>query len=140
MPNINISISQLPNAMDKLSLNIIKAFDKSVKNYVVENVASITDLSPIDTTLYRSNHHVSINQKSNDESHVKGPGEVINLATNKVKSYKSTRDNRIFIQNNLDYSENLENGGSKQAPIGVYKIALAHTKFDFKKEDLENGN
>ena len=81
--------------------------------------------SPVDTGAYRNSHRVSLN--SADKSQVpigtnKNGSEALADGAAKIATLKL--GGMLYVQNNLPYGMKLENGHSKQAPLGVYKLAF----------------
>jgi hypothetical protein len=160
-----ISFEALPMELQKLSQNIEKSFDESIKDYTVSTVSRLYDNSPVLTGLFRSNHNVSIGQRYTGDfgitdketvltglfrsNHNVSIGQrytgdfgitdketVISDAKSKINEFNSKKDKTVFIQNNLDYAEALENGHSKQAPAGVYGQTISGGNFKFIKKGL----
>lgn len=80
--------------------------------------------SPVDTGRFRGNTVVSVGSPvlSTTESADKSGASTIaagQAALTGLKPYTV-----IYIQNNLPYAERLENGHSKQAPNGIFGLAM----------------
>lgn len=131
-----ISFEALPMELQKLSQNIEKSFDASIKDYTVSTVSRLYDNSPVLTGLFRSNHNVSIGQRYTNDFGITDEDTVVGDAKSKINEYNSKNDKIVFIQNNLDYAEALENGHSKQAPAGVYGQTISGGNFKFIKKGL----
>jgi hypothetical protein len=131
-----ISFEALPMELQKLSQNIEKSFDESIKDYTVSTVSRLYDNSPLLTGLFRSNHNVSIGQRYTGDFGITDKETVISDAKSKINEFNSKKDKTVFIQNNLDYAEALENGHSKQAPAGVYGQTISGGNFKFIKKGL----
>lgn len=85
------------------------------------------NLSPIKTGRYKSNHIVSIGSPSytfdaRRRDFTRWYAEGVAIINN------SPRGANIYIQQNLPYARLIENGSSRQAPTGVYKIAYMRVK------------
>ena len=131
-----VSFEDLPMELQKLSQNIEKSFDSSIKEYITSTVSRLYDNSPVLTGLFRSNHNVSIGQRYTGDFGITDKATVVGDAKSKINEYNSKKDKLVFIQNNLDYAESLENGHSKQAPAGVYGQTLSGGNFNFVKKGL----
>ena len=131
-----VSFEDLPMELQKLSQNIEKSFDSSIKEYIASTVSRLYDNSPVLTGLFRSNHNVSIGQRYTGDFGITDKATVVGDAKSKINEYNSKKDKLVFIQNNLDYAESLENGHSKQAPAGVYGQTLSGGNFNFVKKGL----
>jgi len=132
-----ISFEDLPMELQKLSQNIEKSFDASIKNYTTSTVGRLYDNSPVLTGLFRSNHNVSIGKRYTGDFGITDKDTVVGDAKSKINEFNSKKDKTVFIQNNLDYAESLENGHSKQAPAGVYGQTLSGGNFKFIKKGLD---
>lgn len=87
----------------------------------------VYNLSPVKTGRYKSNHIVSIGAPSYDfdarrRDFTRWYAEGLAAINN------SPHGAKIYIQQNLPYAPVIENGSSKQAPSGVYKIAYMRVK------------
>ena len=131
-----VSFEDLPMELQNLSQNIEKSFDSSIKEYITSTVSRLYDNSPVLTGLFRSNHNVSIGQRYTGDFGITDKATVVGDAKSKINEYNSKKDKLVFIQNNLDYAESLENGHSKQAPAGVYGQTLSGGNFNFVKKGL----
>lgn len=89
---------------DEMSVKLTKA-----ANSICDNARA---LSPVDSGRYRGAHHISQG----------APSYAMSGATS--ISVQAGDYRNIYIQNNLPYSERIENGWSKQAPSGVYGNAV----------------
>lgn len=84
-------------------------------------------ISPIKTGRYKSNHIVSIGTPSyrydlRRRDYSRWYLEGLQTINNSPFGAK------IYIQQNLPYAPLIENGSSKQAPMGVYKLAYMGVK------------
>lgn len=138
MSQKRISLNELPLELQKLSKNVTKSFDESIKVYTTTLTSRLYDNSPVDTGLYRSNHSVSIGERFTGEFGITDKSTVVGDAKSKINEFNSEKDNLVFIQNNLDYAESLENGHSKrQAPSGIYGHTLSGGDYKFIKKGLD---
>ena len=92
-------------------------------------LSDIDNRSPVLTGLFRGNHKVSIGVPdfSVDESKldVRSGGDIsFNENMAKVDSIPLGQYPKIYIQNNVEYAEDLENGSSQKAPRGIYGLSL----------------
>jgi len=127
-----VTFESLPKELDLLTKNLESSFDNAIKDYTVTLVSRMYDISPVDTGLYRSNHNVSLDKRSQNTYSITSKDTVVGDAASKVNEFNSLRNEFVYIQNNLDYAEKLENGGSNQAPAGIYGQAISGGKFNFK--------
>ena len=77
-------------------------------------------LSPVDTGRYRSNHIVSFG--SPDYRYTENTGGM-GESFNAIQGLTANELPVIHVQNNLPYSQRIEEGWSGQAPQGVFKLA-----------------
>lgn len=81
--------------------------------------------SPVDEGTFRGNHRVSLDSPSDEKDagvNDKDGNATARKGLNILKSAKF--GGLIYIQNNMPYSVRLEDGYSKQAPDGVYRVAF----------------
>lgn len=131
----NVTLSDLPKELEKLTKDINSAFDNAIKDYTVTFVDKLFDRSPVDTGLYRSNHNVSLNRRYMGTFGITDKSTVVGDAASKVNEFTSKKHESIYIQNNVPYAEKLENGWSRQAPSGVYGQTLSAGTFKFQMKD-----
>lgn len=82
--------------------------------------------SPVRTGRFRANWNVGVGKPNLSTSE-----ETANTAMQKGQAQvKGIEDGKIvvYVSNNLDYAEALENGSSKQAPQGVLGVTVAEIK------------
>jgi hypothetical protein len=130
--NKNIPFDELDREMQKLTDLVVKGFGDSIKEYVTDLTGRLFDNSPVLTGLYRSNHNVSIGSRFMGTFAITDKVTVMGDAKSKINEFDPVRDSTIFIQNNLDYAEALENGHSKQAPSGIYGQTVFGSSFNLK--------
>lgn len=53
--------------------------------------------------------------------------------SNLAPALKAKFGQHVYITNNLDYAQNLENGGSKQAPSGILRVQTQRTQAQISK-------
>lgn len=96
----------------------------AVRKVALEVYSSVVLKSPVDTGRFRGNWNISmggfdrtVNPDSIDKTGTKG----INAAAVTISRYLG---GKIFISNNLPYARRLEDGYSKQAPVGMVRITV----------------
>ena len=139
-----MAIEMMPTALlnDELSANadqfsaalrnvavLVKAdISTAIRKGVLDVFRNIVKRSPVDTGAYRASHGIANMEPAGNEDIVKGrKGEKISASVALAKGVNWTwkvGDGDIFIFNNLPYAERIENGWSKQAPAGCYRVAL----------------
>jgi hypothetical protein len=97
---------------------------KKLRVISIQLLNEVVMRSPVDTGRFRTNNHVSVGtadflklsevDKTGTETLQRGCA-VINAASPYAV---------VYIQNNLPYSEALENGHSQQAPAGIYAVSF----------------
>ena len=95
----------------------------------------IVDGSPVDTSAFVSNNIVSLDAP--DYSWDDSKRDLYGVKTKRqgkaiLERLKTGNHRFIYIQNNAPYGEFLEHGSSKQAPLGIYGLALISTQAAFK--------
>lgn len=97
--------------------------DKRIKETSINLYNHIIALSPVDTGRFRANNLISFDKPvytaTDDTDYAKKQGEVQMTILGMPKGTK-----KVYIQNNLPYAERLENGHSKQAATGIYRVAF----------------
>ncbi|QXG49219.1 HK97 gp10 family phage protein [Pseudomonas viridiflava] len=113
---------------------------KRHKDIVEQLVVKICEKSPIDTGRFVNNHKVSVGSP-NYETYIRyGPTGFEEYNQNGIESIRSLAKalnemkpySLVYIQNNLEYAEDLETGTSKKAPTGVYGPSLELVSEKFK--------
>lgn len=123
----------------KLAVVIDTELSQAIRKGVLDVFKAIVKRSPVDTGAYRASHGIANMEPAGDEDIVKGKkGEKISASVALSRGSKWTwkvGDGNIFLFNNLPYAERLENGWSqKQAPNGVYRVALVEVTYFLNKE------
>lgn len=108
-------VQRFSNKLD-LDLTIV------VKKLSVDLFLRIVQKTPVDTGRARSAWNIA-SGKPDLTTPAEG-GDAAERAR-KVRQFQYADPfSKVFITNNLDYIEALENGHSKQAPIGMVKVSL----------------
>ena len=95
-----------------------------VRKSVLDVYKNITKRSPVDTGVYRASHSIANHEPAPDEDVVKREeGQTLSVPNKSDWRWKAG-DGDIYLFNNVPYAERIENGWSKQAPLGVYRVAL----------------
>ena len=131
-----VSLDELGDSLIKLSKDINRDIEDSVKSYVVDLTSDIFEKSPFLTGLFRSNHHVSLGSRDEREFSITSKSTVVGDARSKVNEFTLNSKKDIFIQNDLDYAGKLESGWSSYAPSGVYGVSAKTKAFRIKMKGL----
>ncbi|MDD5053673.1 MAG: hypothetical protein PHO27_13135 [Sulfuricurvum sp.] len=95
-----------------------------IRKGVLDVYKSITKRSPVDTGAYRASNSISNYDPSSGEGAVKGKkGQMLPVPDKSGWTWK-VGDGDIWLFNNVPYAERIEDGWSKKAPEGVYRVAL----------------
>lgn len=92
-----------------------------VRKIGLEVYSSVVMRSPVDTGRFRGNWNISLanfDPSFSELTDKEGAASIAN-ATVSIAEYKG---GSIFISNNLPYAQRLEDGWSKQAPVGMLRI------------------
>jgi hypothetical protein len=125
--DISASAADFSKALTELG----KAYEKDVgaiiRWTVLKVFRNIVKRSPVLTGTYRGSHAISniepvLNDVTGAQNVKKGKG--LKVPVPEATWIWKVGDGNIWIYNNLPYAERLENGWSKQAPAGVYRLAL----------------
>ena len=145
--NINKVLVQIKQEIDT---NNIKQRN-IVKTVAIQGFSNIQTRSPVDTGLFRASHELTIGKPS--ERHGRIPSykqkrdnmaglrskyaeqakERLDQSKNRLQGIPAKGNFTIWITNNLKYAKALEDGHSKQAPKGVYKIVGLEVSNMFKR-------
>ena len=99
------------------------------RKLVFTTFTDVVKRSPVDKGYFRANNLIqSVTPNRATVDSTEGAGKLANDAKVKIDSTRVNDGTTIFITNNLPYADRLENGYSKQAPTGIYKIAEARTR------------
>lgn len=101
-----------------------EALTQRVRVIALAMLNEIVLRSPVDTGRFRGNNIVSIGAPvyTTTENLDKSGGETIQRGLSVMSGLEPYT--QVFIQNNLVYSVELENGHSKQAPAGIYGVSF----------------
>lgn len=96
-----------------------------VQRFALQALNGVVMKSPVDTGRFRGNWNVSVGRIDYSVSAEidKSGGATIAKGSAVIDAAKG--DQAIFISNNLQYATALENGHSKQAPIGMVAVTFA---------------
>lgn len=101
-----------------------EALTQRVRVIALAMLNEIVLRSPVDTGRFRGNNIVSIGAPvyTTTENLDKSGGETIQRGLSVMSGLEPYT--QVFIQNNLPYAQALEDGHSKQAPAGIYRVAF----------------
>ena len=120
---------QFAQALRDVAVFIDAELSQAIRKGVLDVFKNIVKRSPVDTGAYRASHGIANMDPAGNEEIVKGKkGQKISASVALAKGAAWTwkvGDGDIFLFNNLPYAERIENGWSKQAGAGVYRVALA---------------
>jgi len=133
--------------MKETQKEIEKLQDKQkleAKKIVLGAYNKILDESPVDKSLYKHSHEITVNKKGKDLSNKKVEekipvGEVeakISSELGTIANLKFKDGDNIYIQNRLSYSTAIENGASKQHPPLLYERTTRYAEKLIKKAKL----
>ena len=89
-----------------------------VQQFTIKAFNGFVERTPVDTGRLRSNWQVGIGNIP--EKQLSSTGEPKPPPIAEIKG-----DKTVFIVNNLDYAEAIENGHSKKSPLGMVAITMA---------------
>lgn len=97
--------------------------EKLTKKIASDTLQEVITRSPVDTGAYRANHRVSIDMQDRS-SNANDVSVSATLSAGMAQIVTLRLGNTLYVQNNISYGIDLENGSSQQAPLGVYKLAF----------------
>lgn len=110
--------------------------NKRLRATALQALSGVIERSPVDTGAFRSNNRLSVG--STDTGYdLDASSSAPRGATNGVEAFDdglriigqvNKAFDVIYIQNNLPYAEEIENGSSTQAPQGVYAVTYENLK------------
>lgn len=104
-----------------------KTQNRRLRAVALQAFEGVIERSPVDTGAFRGNNVLSVGQR-NDGYNMEATG-VYNQQQASLRLDRITGPFEVvYIQNNLPYAGELENGSSKQAPQGVYAITFNDLK------------
>lgn len=116
----------MPSNIDEFTMDMNKEIKKlqeeqvsKAKQVVLGTYAQILDRSPVDTSLFKHNHIITVNSTTNE---TKDKSNNINKNNAQINKAKFNNGMTLTIQNNLAYADALEAGHSSQATAGVYGV------------------
>lgn len=98
--------------------------DDAVRRIVLDLHARIVEKSPVDTGRFKANWQYSVNAKATGTIDGNWTSERRAPPPETPKIAAGAFGKVHYICNNLPYSQRLENGYSKQAPIGMVGLTL----------------
>lgn len=106
--------------ISKFNKKTEKAIESIVKGTFLSLASKIIVRTPVDTGRARGNWQTSINSKPSGEVN-----DSESEAINKASRVKFKIGDSLYLINNLPYIQALEDGHSKQTPVGMVKITVA---------------
>lgn len=113
-------------SFEKYKNKTAKQIDSVVRGTAIGLLGDIIYDTAVDSGRLRSNNQLSIDSEINTSliETDKSGNNTLNKAINYLNTHKIGK--YIYIQNNLEYAEKIEYGGSpKKAPNGFYRVNVA---------------
>jgi len=123
--------------LEEFSDVIDAEYSKVVRLTVLKIYKNIVMRSPVDTGAYRASHGIATGEEPGETENIKGEqtdAELEMLEREFPDLNWKVGDGTIWIYNNQPYAGVLETGHSKQAPHGVYSVALAEFQTALENE------
>lgn len=104
--------------------------NKRLRAAAMQALSGVIERSPVDTGHFRGNNSVSVGSPdySVDEMAEDPSGNEALVQGMQIIGRVRDAFGVIYVQNNLPYAEELENGSSAQAPQGVYAVTFNNLK------------
>jgi hypothetical protein len=122
----------------KFAESIDVKFETVVRRVIVDLFRRIVERTPVDTGRLRASWTISINSPDLDVAPDRrySPAEAAAKAREKEKIAYLSRPMRqvVYISNGLPYAEVIENGHSKQAPVGMVMISVTEIEAEIALE------
>jgi len=126
---VDENAAQFSNTLMRLAAAIDGDIEKVIRLGVLKLFSGIIKRSPVDTGAYRASHGIT-NDEPGEREGIREGGDTFEIGS---WSWE-IGDGMIYIFNNQPYAARLEDGWSKQAPAGVYAVALAEFNQIFQEE------
>jgi len=114
-------------------------FEDAVTKTVFDVLTKIVERTPFDTGRAKASTHVSITEPSDDDGIYTGEDfgsaqAALDYARKESGNWSfEIRDKEIWVYNNLEYIENLEDGSSQQRSNGMFAVTLQEFTHIFNK-------
>ena len=122
--------SNMKSFLEQTNKAIAKELEKQKsegKKIVITAYDAIVNLSPVDTSLFRTSNIITYN--SIDDTIIKDVNNARETANKaQVGGFKFNNGDVIRIINNSVYGDRLEAGHSKQAPSGIFGVTEQRVK------------
>ena len=105
---------------------------KMQKKIVLEALKRLMEKTPVDTGRARGNWQVGIGSAVEGSIQENWPSDAEAISAGISVLVALPPYSTVWISNNLDYIEILEDGGSQQAPQGMLALTVAELKQMFK--------
>ena len=121
------------NPPQNIALKILQESESHLKKVTTEMLQGVITASPVMDGTFRGNHRVSIdNEDKTADQSVNDLSGTQTLAEGTKEILKAKLGNVVYLQNNLPYAVRLENGHSKQAPLGIYSLTFQRVASKYK--------
>jgi hypothetical protein len=122
-------------SLQDLAVFVDGEISKVMRKAVLDVYRHITKASPVDTGAYRASHGIANLEPADTDGIVLSKDKKKVPFVNKGKTWSwYVGDGDIWLYNNVPYAERIEDGWSKKAPEGVYRVALAVFTVSFDME------
>ena len=111
------------NKPSSFSLQLISEADALTKKITGEMLQQVITRSPVDTSAYRSNHRVSIGSVDKSFDVNDTGNDALSKGIRTIQAGGGL-GKIVYISNSLPYAVFLEDGGSQQAPQGIYSLSF----------------
>ena len=111
-----------------------QGMEKIIRKACIDLYRRIAERTPVDTGRAKANWAISTVQAEPDRNDPDGYSfnEINSIIASEVSGFSfELSDGVVWINNNLEYIESLENGTSKQAPAGMVMVSLAEFETHF---------
>ena len=123
----NLDAASFALQVDSLIDKMNGGADALVRRIALEIWNEITKRTPVDTGRARAAWMASIDSPS-----TKNFPEGTYAAPSEPDLSEATIKNLIYVTNNVDYIQHLEEGTSKQAPAGMVRVTLAQVRAELE--------
>ena len=119
------------NPPQNMTLKLLSEADALTKKITGEMLQQVITRSPVDTSAYRSNHRVSIGSVDKSFDVNDTGNDALSKGIRTIQAGGGL-GKIVYISNSLPYAVFLEDGGSQQAPLGIYSLSFMSVVSKYK--------
>ena len=119
------------NPPQNMTLQLLSEADALTKKITGEMLQQVVVRSPVDTGAFRQNHRVSVGNIDNSFDVNDTGNDALSKGIRTIQAGGGL-GKIVYISNSLPYAVFLEDGGSQQAPLGIYSLSFMSVVSKYK--------